>query len=329
MLPYETYMIRIALLAIMFVLAPSFFSEAIAGDVRERLAATTPWNVDYSNDSCRLMRGFGPEKSRITLILQRFGPGDYFRLTLQGQRFKRARTGLDIRFQFGQEEMQEREYKPAVVGGIPALQVKWLARIAKTPHLENKNFNSHGYPKFAAPAEIQAISNEQKHNADVMLIEPEGQDDFLLELGSLEKPLAALDICIKDLIGNWPIDVEKHQNLGKRAAPNGYPQSWLSRKDYPYQEARQFKEAAIYARLTIDATGAVSDCDIQEALGSKAFVLMTCNRLKHHGSYSPALDQNGEQIASYSLIEVWFDAGQKGAWSPWLYVHILEYPAGY
>src|SRR5690606_31447822 len=67
------------------------------------LEPTSPWNVHYADDYCRLARVFGAGASRVTLVIDKFGPGDGFNLTLAGPRMKFRQSNGVAKIRFGTE----------------------------------------------------------------------------------------------------------------------------------------------------------------------------------------------------------------------------------
>ena len=58
------------------------------------LEASSPWNVNYGEEQCRLSRVFGPEDQKHLIFFEQWGPGSDFGFTAAGpsfDRFKGAR----------------------------------------------------------------------------------------------------------------------------------------------------------------------------------------------------------------------------------------------
>ena len=91
-----------------------------AGDVVE-LAPTTPWNVHYADDYCRLARIFGDDKQKIIFSIEQDAPGDGFRMTLTGQMMDGPARQGKASIRFGVMPEQKIMFFPGTVGeGQPA-----------------------------------------------------------------------------------------------------------------------------------------------------------------------------------------------------------------
>ena len=53
-----------------------------------RLAPSSKWVAEYSEDSCRLIRKFGEGDDKVTIIFSRYETGDGFTLALVGNPVK-------------------------------------------------------------------------------------------------------------------------------------------------------------------------------------------------------------------------------------------------
>jgi hypothetical protein len=74
-----------AALAMLAITAPAL---AQSGKQPLVLKQASPWNVDYANDQCRLIRQFGSDEEKVFAIFDRYGPGERFRLTVAGKPVK-------------------------------------------------------------------------------------------------------------------------------------------------------------------------------------------------------------------------------------------------
>lgn len=90
------------------------------------------------------------------------------------------------------------------------------------------------------------------------------------------------------------------------AEPRGNPGNWVTRNDYPSSAKRAELEGTTGFRLTIDASGRVSDCQITRSSGHSVLDSKTCEQLRRRARFRPAEDSSGNKVVgSYSSAVRW------------------------
>lgn len=130
-----------------------------------------------------------------------------------------------------------------------------------------------------------------------------------LRLGSLEKPIAALQGCIDELMSHWNIDVDAHKTLSRPAVPVNLAEV-PRMMDYPPRMVREHMPGLVNVRLAVDDTGRITDCHIQMPLSDPAFEESSCADIQHALDFDPALDKDGKPIPSYWVTRVVFTLNQ-------------------
>jgi hypothetical protein len=124
------------------------------------LKPTSAWQVDYADERCRLGRQFGEGKQTVLLLMDRFGPGEYFRLTIAGQVVKTFVEKGDADIQFGPiEEEQQLAFLKGNLGKEPALVFSGSARIAPPSAAELTAIKNRGKTEWVV---IQPISEDRQ-----------------------------------------------------------------------------------------------------------------------------------------------------------------------
>ena len=262
------------------------------------LKSSGKWVVNYGDDSCRLSRQFGTEKDTVFLVFDRFGPGDEFTLTLGGSPFKYDGLSREINIQFGpKEQPQNISFFPGDFGkGVPAIIGRGATNIGILTDADirklRENFASgKPDPKLFDPEREAAVT--------YILVGKPLRQPVRLETGAMQKPFAALDTCIDNLVASWGVDVEKHKTLTKYAAPIGSPANWITSNDYPKEPLSTGGQAIVHVRLSIDEAGKVTACHIQQSTRGKGFDEAVCKALTKRAKFTPALDAGGIPIASF------------------------------
>lgn len=83
-----------------------------------------------------------------------------------------------------------------------------------------------------------------------------------------------------------------------QTAATGNVGAWFSADEYPAEAMRAEEQGRVEFRMAIDATGAVTGCDIVTSSGSTALDATTCAVAMRRGHFTPARDAAGRAIAS-------------------------------
>lgn len=269
-----------------------------------RLKASSPWNVDYADDRCRLMRVFGGGDEKVFAIYDRYGPGEHFRTTIAGMPIKSATENGEASIQFGPGEGELRlPFYKGSLGKLPALVFHSQARVAPPTPVEQSAIDSR---KNNEEIELAPVGPERESAIKYMTIGKPLRRPIVLETGSMHKPLEALGKCIYNLTASWGIDVEKHKSLMRKATPVGSSSSWVVTGDYPTEMLRSAQAAIIEFRLSVGADGVPTACHIQSTTRPKKFDQAVCQSVMRRARFEPALDAAGSPITSYHQNTVHF-----------------------
>ena len=292
--------------AVAFALSGAVASPAPA-EAAQGLAPSSPWTLDYDADSCALRRTFGSGSDQAIVEFRRFGPG----LTLQtivGSSSQKARNSGRFRYRFDEaEDWQIAEYTIAM-----ELQNGYSAVLFTSPLSVPSSVVIGDLPQTESSPSWDAIEAAEREHAatidEITLIGAFGRQ-VTLQLGSLEKPIEALQGCVDELMGHWDIDVEAHKSLTRPAVPVNLAEV-PRMMDYPPRMIRERMPGLVNVRLAIDEVGRVSDCRIQMPLSDPAFEESSCADIQHALDFDPALDKDGQPIASYWITRVVFTLDQ-------------------
>lgn len=288
--------------------ACAYSAVAATGEPAEFIP-TSKWTVNYADDTCRLGREFGAGDDRLFLYLERYAPEDSFFLLIAGKPLGVVMSDRKIRLTFGPNGFTRFDqmivgdyasYKPALMqSGIHLLaQPREDDERLKARLADDRGDYSRAPERAATPAEEAAIT--------WLDVEPRRGKVIRIALGSMGPPMAALRKCIDDLVSGWGIDVAAHASLTRAAAPLDNPGRWLNSEDYPANLRSQGAQGLVNFRLSIDATGTPTQCHIQTSTRPEGFDRAVCQGIMKRARFSPALDRNGQPIASYWRSSVRF-----------------------
>ena len=268
------------------------------------LKPTSSWQVNYADERCRLGRQFAQGEQMVWLFMDRFGPSEDFRLTIAGKLMNTNVQKGDAEILFGPSEQEQKlAYLGGNLGKEPALVFTSRARIAQPSTAESVAIKNRRDGEWI---DIQPISDERKKAVKFVRIGKPLRKAVTLETGSMHGPLAALDTCIDNLLTSWGVDIEKHKNLRQRALPLESPGKWIVSSDYPSKMLIAGQPALVNFRLTLGPDGVPTTCHIQATTRPKEFDDAVCKSVMKRARFSPALDAQGQPMASYYQNNVYF-----------------------
>jgi TonB family protein len=272
-----------------------------------RLQPSTPWVVDYAEESCRLARNFGEGKERVTLMMDQMEPGDWFRITLTGKPLRVGNvTRLDkARIRFGPNELEtEISAQVGEMGDEPALLVIGSKRLA--PLTDQEKEAAKKAARENGRFEPAALGPVREAAATWLELTKATRRDLVLDAGPMDKPLAALRTCSWDTIKAWGLDIEQQKTLTSKVHPKRSPATWFDSSDYPTDMLRGGYEGIVNFRLLVDASGKPSSCKIQTSTRPKEFDDTVCRAVMKRAEFEPALDARGKPVPSYWISTVNF-----------------------
>lgn len=266
-------------------------SPALAKPVT--LAPFVPWNVDYGLKICTLRRAFGTREKPSLLIMNRFGPGDRFQLTVVSDEFKSFEQGQTLTLRFG--EQKPRRIASVIPGqGGKKTATLFFSNVSLAETIDDDDDDDDWRPSVT-PATEAAVKS--------ITISTHGRDR-IFATGPLDKPLAALRKCTDSLVKTWGLDPEQQARLSKHPEPLSKPGTWLRSDDYPSEMLFSGKQAQVNFRLSVDDQGKPTACEVQSSYNDKKFDEVTCTMLMRRARFSPALDAKGGAVPSYYINTV-------------------------
>ncbi len=279
---------------------------AYAGNDPISLAPSSPWVVNYADDSCRLAREFGANDQLSTILIDKFAPGESFKVSLVGKLLTPSSETGKVSLKFGSvEEPQKFDFMLGDTDKhIPMTFINQRMRIAPLSPAEFEQI------KHLAPGDkfdVAPIEKDRQAAAKFLLIEKPNHVSVKLETGPWEKPIAALDNCIDALVRDWGLDPAKMASLSRAPKPTISPAKWITTNDYPMDLAIMGARAIVNFRIVIDDKGNPTSCHIQQSTKRKEFDDVVCKAVMKKARFNPALDADQKPTASYWITTVAFD----------------------
>lgn len=253
------------------------------------LTPSTPWNVDYDVESCRLQRAFGTGDDKVVLRLVQYGlepPGSMF---VSGKGLAPSgRPKLVYTFEpDGAAPVSDQSMFGTDADGVVTWQLPTQFLSPATDKLDLE------------PAQLRGRMTERLAQIRSFAITKGVEKPVRLELGSLVKPMTAMHACIDNLLRSWGLDPAVQRTRRSAPEPTSSPARWIRNRDYPTDLIRQNVSGRIDFRLMVDAGGAVTNCTLQGLYSDAKFRDVVCPLLTKRARFKPALDANGAPVASF------------------------------
>lgn len=140
-----------------------------------------------------------------------------------------------------------------------------------------------------------------------LVIESAFDETLSLRTGSLHGPMEAMRTCLDELLTHWGIDAEAHKTLSRPVEPIDYARLVREvQEDYPVRMANKGMQAFIRVRLNVSADGVPTACHPQSQINEQDFERVACDNMMRFARFRPALDKDGEPIASYYRVSIYY-----------------------
>lgn len=273
-----------------------------------RLEPASDWELREYDDKCRVIRTFGSDENELTLWIDKGGPGPGVNLTLIG-RPVRSPYGAYVRVGFVPGEAVDRNFITASSSkGRPVLGLFGVLPVSLRAEPEG------GEDK--ADAEGEEIVNLTQGSASGVATEETLKRRYAA-ITSLELSGAVIDPITLELDRVLPMadDLFKcaaalSQRLSRNPAAEGGlargvrtvdEASWARQiqENYPAHLWQSEQQGSVAVRLTVNKEGRASFCEVTGFSGPASFNETACLELLRHARFSPAMDIEGNPVASF------------------------------
>ena len=278
-----------------------------------RLQPSSPWVVDYGENSCRLIRNFGEAKTQTKLALESAAPGEMDMLVV-GKPLQTYLEEVPARFLPVGGKTFEGRVAETVTNHDPAILWSNIRMLPDSVYdqLEKERAERRANPSVRPPA-LDLVEQESRKaqrqqfaaaSTELEILTRKGRS-VILETGSLGNALKVFDQCGRDSLKDWGVDPAVEDKIVRPVwALNAT--GWLSGNDYPREMLTQGKESDVSVRLLIDATGKVTKCTSLSHFTEKEFNRITCDLIVKRARFAPAELADGTKVPSYITRHVRF-----------------------
>ena len=275
------------------------------------LEPSSDWRLREYDDKCRMSRTFGAGGDRLTVWVDKGGPGPSFNITLIG-RPVRSPYGPTVGLTFSPGEEVRRNYIESQSSkGRPAMAMFGVQPVSLEPE---RDIASDAGAKDRGEGETVDLS--QANVSDVISVETLKAryatvtamnlksgviDPISLKMDDLLEMAEPLFDCSQKLAirleGRTP---EGGYAIGTPSTPRDM-ETWAEKisANYPLHLLREGEEGLVGVRLTVNKSGRATFCEVVRYSGPASFNDTACLQLLRHALFNPALDAEGNPRASF------------------------------
>ncbi|MEZ5709384.1 MAG: hypothetical protein R3E02_08360 [Blastomonas sp.] len=278
------------------------------------LKPSSPWQLDYGDERCRLGRYFGTGDQQTVFWLEQFGPGESFDWLVAGPAIIGFMPDepLKVRFSPGAEAWEMTSAAATLEGFGSAIIGRGPLRIEVSyglPPKDEKEVEQEDGP----PEGLSHLDTELGASIYGFRLEQDPKQKLVLELGAMEKPFAAMNQCVEDLVASWGFDIVQQKALKK--TPNLKNKAEIVHKlqrYYPTNVMKNGGQARFFLRADVDEKGQSSNCRLINRTVADHFGTMTrqCEYIEEDAEFEPAIGSDGKPIKSFFVASINYQIGK-------------------
>jgi hypothetical protein len=277
------------------------------------LAPSTPWDVDYAENSCRLIRHFGTGSDDTLLALESEAPRALDMLIVS-KRLGTFNEEVPVKFVPVASKVMSGLVGETVDKAIPMLLISnvYLLPADAIAAQEQREAARKAHPEIRPPAVSLAEQASRKAqrlafvtNTTGIEIDARRNHPLILDTGSLRAAIQAFDQCSRDSLRDWGIDPDIDDKIVRPVwAPR--PWAWFDPSDYPRDMLVRGQESVVKVRVLVDAAGRVTNCTSLSHFKAPEFNKIVCDRFTAKARFEPAELADGTKVPSYYVNKVKF-----------------------
>jgi hypothetical protein len=280
-----------------------------------RLQPSSNWDVDYAEDSCRLIRTFGEGKDKTVLVFESEAPG-HTDLLVVGRPLEDDQPSDKVPGRFlpmtgkpmlGKAAESSETKVPAVLwSDVPLLPDELVNKLDERAKEMSRLMQSGARPPAVDPLEVEALKAARHDFASkVTGIEIGFHRPVILETGPLADAMTVFNKCGEESLRDWGVDPAVEAKIVRRPWARN-PRDWFTAEDYPQEEVRKGAESEVKVRLLVDVTGKPTKCTSLSHFKDVAFNQVVCDKFMKRARFEPAELSDGTKVPSYYVNRVVF-----------------------
>ena len=273
------------------------------------LQPSLQWHLDMGEDRCRLARRFGQEDEHTVFYFEQWEPSNRADFVVAGPPVERFKPERDASFAFTPGgNTADFQFPAATLDTYGQVVAGWTT-IVPDPNPVEPGSERQPTDYALNPRGLPALETNGTKGITRLVLKQRGRRDVVLELGSLENAVLALNMCMTNLVEHWGFDSEEQKAVVlPPRIPNLQDVVREIQENYPKKAERKGAQADFHMRLTVDAEGMVEDCKLVNQTLAADFDLQRhpCTVMKDHATMEPARLADGTAVRSYLTNRVLF-----------------------
>jgi len=268
-------------------------------------AMSGPWSLDAGDDYCRLAANFTNGEDEVAFALERNRAENFARLVLVGDAIRTYRRAESLGYTFlpSGQERPARFTRSETADGKAWFNLGLVAFAPAGPPSdpgtrERRDYQG-GPTALRQPPYDRAAELEFAAGVNGVLLDEGLQTPIRIETGTLRAPMEALQACTDDLLLVWGLDYAKHRTMTRRATPAGPAFEWLATGTLGFADFPLFSGARNPFRVMVSAEGQPTSCTVHWPSLPESKNAGVCEQLMANARFEPALDADGQPMASY------------------------------
>ncbi|MBT2135197.1 hypothetical protein KK137_12745 [Croceibacterium sp. LX-88] len=258
-----------------------------------QLAPAEEWELGSGPESCWISRRFGAGDKGLFVRIETFGTRSSLRVFMRGKPLPQRDSGI-LDFQT--------QYNPNGTANERAGILNWSGNAPTLTFLEALT-PMEGAGSTADP-QGQTYSGLERTTRELKLTFSRGSP-VSLQLGSMEASLDRLQECAHGLPAKWGFDADQQRALIQAATPIDGDR-WIDPGSFPWEYLRSYQSVVLNLRLLVDDGGMPTDCIVQAPQFERAASEIACRTMMANARFEPALDAEGEPVASYYTTSIFY-----------------------
>lgn len=273
------------------------------------LEPTTPWQLEYAEDRCRLSRVFGEGDRRTIFWLEQTGPSSTFQWSVAGEAIDQLRSTRGVSAAFGPG------FDPFEIdAGKSRKYPKQTLRLAEFGVV----LQSFGYGRFSSgnpdPVADGSKAVPRMHRLDpargarIEYLQLSRKDRAVtLATGGFAEVFEAMNACAADLYRVWGVEPGIEDKVVNGAVfKNQGSVARMVQKNYPRAAEGRGEEAVMGLKILVGVDGRVEKCITIKKTKAENFDESACEIFKEHARFEPARDAEGNPTRDFYTTSVMY-----------------------
>ena len=270
------------------------------------LEPVSPWNLDVGEHKCRLARLFGDKADPSIFFIDQWHPSSRGEWTLAGPEVARYREKRQASYEFSDGgDSGDFEFLGATFEQFGSA-IMYRSKITANSDDEGEDEHEEDFDSsrdyVADPRGLPSFDAEGAKPIKWFTVSQRGRSTVKLKLGSMKDPLAAMNVCMEDLVERWGLDIEEQRTVARPPEITNMA-TVVSRiqQVYPSRALRRGAQADFHIRMIIDTEGAIESCVLLSQTTADAFTLddHPCKVFERHAKITPAQNAQGQPVRTY------------------------------